>query len=73
MGRIVHIWIDERVCLTDGFCVLECPKVFSFDDSSPYPKIADDAERLYELNDRQIRAAVNICPYDAIHIEEGDG
>jgi ferredoxin len=70
MARIVRIWIDERVCLDDGFCAQECPEVFVFDDASPIPKIKPDTEQLYALKEEKIRAAVDICPYNAIHIEE---
>jgi ferredoxin len=69
MRRIVRVWIDYDFCLTDGFCVGECPEVFHFTDDDPEPRV-----RLIDYGpvDAKVRSAVRCCPYDAIHIEEAD-
>ena len=73
MARIVRVWIDPDVCLTDGFCVDECPAVFNFDDeTTARPQIVPDVDGLYAAHDATIREAVNTCPYAAIHIVESD-
>ncbi len=73
MAKIVRIWIDEQICLADGFCVGECPEVLSLEDSFSVAKIRPEAEQFFVSKDREIRSAVNCCPYDCIHIEESDG
>ena len=73
MARIVRIWIDEQICLADGFCVGECREVFSLKDSFSVAKIRPEVEQFYVSKEREIRSAVNCCPYDCIHIEESEG
>jgi ferredoxin len=70
MGKIVRVWIDSDACLGDGFCALGCPEVFRFTEGSWRPEV-----RLIDYNrfDKQIREAVSVCPYEAIHIEEAQG
>jgi ferredoxin len=72
MGRIVRVWVEQQFCCAFGFCVDLCPEVFSLGEVDGLHKstVLPDAPRHFIDKDSQIRAAVENCPVQCIHIEE---
>ena len=58
--------VDENLCTGCGLCVDTCPEVFKMDDS--VAKVI--AEKVPEKVYNTCREAADICPVEAISIEE---
>lgn len=62
----MRVRVDEDACLGDGSCVSICPEVFEMEGDVAKAKIEEVPENLHE----SCREAADVCPVEAIIIEE---
>jgi ferredoxin len=65
----MKIKIDQEKCIGCGSCTSVCPDVFDLNDENK--AILKDARTSQgEIDDQCVKEAVDICPVQAIEIEE---
>ncbi len=63
----MRVTVDRDLCIGDGSCVEVCPEVFELrDDGLAYVILDDVPENLRE----KVEEAIEVCPVEAIKIEE---
>ncbi len=62
----MKVRVDEDACVGDGSCVSICPEVFEMEGDVAKAKIEVVPENLQE----SCREAADVCPVEAIVIEE---
>jgi ferredoxin len=63
----MRVSVDRDLCIGDGSCVEVCPEVFELrDDGLAYVILDNIPESLRD----KVNEAIEICPVEAIRIEE---
>lgn len=62
----MKVRVDEEACVGDGSCVSICPDIFEMVDDVAKAKMEDVPESL----EPSCREAADVCPVEAIIIEE---
>lgn len=63
----MKVKVDQDLCIGDGSCVEVCPEVFELrDDGLAYVLQENPPEELHD----KVKEAVEVCPVEAIIIEE---
>lgn len=62
----MRVRVDEDACVGDGSCVSICPEVFEMEGDVAKAKMEEVPEGLQE----SCREAADVCPVEAIIIEE---
>jgi ferredoxin len=62
----MKVRVDADTCVGDGSCVSICPEIFEMGDDIVKAKMEDVPEDLQE----SCREAADVCPVEAIIIEE---
>ncbi len=62
----MRVRVDEDACVGDGSCVSICPEIFEMDGDVAKTKMAEVPEELKA----SCREAADVCPVEAIIIEE---
>ena len=58
------------MCIYHHFCIDECPEVLTVDPATDQAVVRTDAEQWFASKATEIRQAANVCPVDAIRINE---
>lgn len=66
MKNKVEIKVDQGLCVGCGMCINMCPDVFMYNEESLSTVKSD----LAEFNLQSVQEACEVCPVDAITIEE---
>jgi ferredoxin len=62
----MKVRVDEDACVGDGSCVSICPEIFEMEGDVAKAKMTDVPENLQA----SCREAADVCPVEAIIIEE---
>jgi len=62
----MKVRVDEEACVGDGSCVSICPEIFEMGDDVAKTKMEDVPGNLQQ----SCREAADVCPVEAIIIEE---
>ncbi len=62
----MKVRVDEDACVGDGSCVSICPEIFEMDGEVVKTKLEEVPEEFVE----SCREAADVCPVEAIIIEE---
>jgi len=62
----MRVRVDEDACVGDGSCVSICPEIFEMEGEVAKTKMDDVPEEL----GASCREAADVCPVEAIIIEE---
>ena len=68
--RIHSVWVDPDVCIYHHLCIDECPEVLTVDPETDQAVVRADAAQWFASKATEIRQAANVCPVDAIRINE---
>ncbi len=66
----MNIKIDKEKCIGCGSCTAVCPELFELSGEDNKAQVKEKTEGEAEMSDKCAQEAVDICPVQAIEIEE---
>lgn len=63
----MKVKVDQENCIGCGMCIDICPKVFKYNDEGKSEPVSEEVPE--DLKDKTLEAK-NVCPVDAIEVDE---